>query len=188
MKNTQKKLKPKLFRYLSKGEIKNPNWFLKGMVHGWGINWSENFNYLINSSIYPAMRSNQAFEYGFIFDHLGKMVEMAYVILKKCSLKPYSKDCLFQHTCKESFVAEVDCNIILNKKFLCDFFGFKTLKEWQKTLQDILLLRILEEHTDDDSGFDEYMPIRELLVKLPKVLHEIHNRGGLQYCLPDKSE
>lgn len=189
MKNTQKKLKPKHFRYLSKEEIKDPDRFLKATVHQWGLNWSENFNYLINSSIYPPMRSNQGFEYGFMHQHLGQMIEMGYVILIKCKLDPTPKDRLFQYNCRELFVADIENRWVCIEKSLCDFFGFKTLKGWYRVLHDLSLARDIRSATKEETYFDlEYIPIRESLVRLPKVLHEIYNRGGLQYCLPDKNE
>lgn len=187
MKNTQKKLKPKHFRYLSKKEIRDPDGFLKATVHQWGLNWAENFNYLINSSIYPPMRSNQGFEYGFMHLHLGQMIEMGYVILVKCKLDPTPKDRLFQYNCRELFVADIEDRWIFIEKSLCDFFGFKTLKEWYQVLHELSLSKDIRQATKEETYFDlEYIPIRELLVKLPKVLHEIHKRGGIQHCLPNE--
>ena len=183
MKNTQKKLKAKHFRYLSKEYVKDPDRFLKEVVQQWGLNWSSNFNYLITSSIYPPMRTNTAFEYGFMHHQLGQMIEIAYVILKKSALKPTPSDRLFQYSCKEIFEAEIEKNRIFPEKALRTFFGFKNLNEWLAVLDDLLRRRDYSEDNMDELPLDlEYIPVRELLVKLPQALQEIYDRGGVQEC------
>lgn len=180
MKNTQKKLKAKHFRYLSKGYIKDPHRFLKEIVHQWGLNWSNNFSHLINSSLYPPMRTDLAFDYGFTHTHLGQMIEVAYVIFKKSALKPIPGDRLFQYSCMEMFEAEVEEDKIFPEKALRTFFGFKSLKEWFSVLNDLLRRRDYSVDNMHELSVDlEYIPIRELLIKLPKVLQEIYERGGL---------
>lgn len=182
MKNTQKKLKAKHFRYLSKEYVKDPDRFLKEVVQQWGLNWSSNFNYLINSSLYPPMRTSTAFEYGFMHQQLGQMIEVAYVIFKKSALKTVPGDQLFQYSCNEMFEAEIEESKIFPGKALRTFFGFKSVKEWLAVLDDLLRRR--------DYGLDnmeelpvnlEYIPIRELLTKLPKILQEIYDRGGYSF-------
>lgn len=187
MKNTQKKLKAKHFRYLSEEYVKHPDRFLKEIVHQWGLNWSENFNLLINSSFYPPMRADMELDHGFIHTHLGQMIEAGFVILKKCNLEPLPKDDLFQYSCKKEFEMEIEENGIFPEKALRTFFGFKTLKEWMSVLDDLLMHRDYTVATMNQIQLElDYIPIRELLVKLPKVLQEIYDRGGLHYCLPAK--
>jgi len=182
----KKNLKAKNFRYLSKEYRKNPNRFLKEIVHQWGFNWSGNINYLINSCIYPPMRIAD-FEYGFMHKHLGQMVEVAYIIFTECNLKPSPKDGVFQYATTEVFIAEVEDDVIFPRKKLQNFFGFKTLAEWHAVLDDLQMSRDVTEMTMGSSFFGvECLAIREFLVTLPKVLQEIHDRGGLQYTLPDK--
>lgn len=185
MKNTQKKLKAKHFRYLSKEYVKDPDRFLKEVVHQWGLNWSNNFNYLINSSIYPPMRIDTAFEYGFMHHCLGQMIEVGFVILVKCNLKPMAKQNMFQYSCRKVVRDEIEKGIIFPEKTLCAFYGFKSVKEWLAVLNDLLRRRDYGENNMEELPLDlEYVPIREFLLKLPVVLHEIYQRGGLQLCLP----
>lgn len=184
MKNTQKKLKAKHFRYLSREYVKDPDRFLKEVVHQWGLDWSNNFNYLINSSIYPPMRTDLAFEYGFVYNHLAQMLEVAYVIFKKCELRPIQSDRLFHYSCQEMFDAEIEGGRIFPEKALRTFFGFKNLKQWWMVLDDLLQYRVCGASDMDGIQLDsEYIAVREFLVKLPKVLREIYDRGGLQFCL-----
>lgn len=180
MKNTQKKLKAKHFRYLSKEYVKDPNRFLKEIVEQWGLNWSSNFNYLINSSLYPPMRTNTAFEYWFMHDHLGQMIEAGFVILKKYGLKPMIKEDVFQFNDKEVFDAEIEAGHIFPAKSLCAFYGFKSRKEWLAVLDDFFQRRDYTEDNMEELPLDhDYIAIREFLVKLPLVLSEIYKRGGV---------
>lgn len=184
MKNTQKKLKTKHFRYLSKEYAKNPNLFLKEVVYQWGIDWSTHINYFINSCIYPPMRTKHFFEYGFIHVHLGQMIEIGYVVMIQCNWKPVPKSEVFQYRCTEIFTAEIEDNIVFPSIILRDFFSFKTLQEWYKVLDELQLSRDLTIANSKEVHFGiDYIPVRELLVKLPKALLEIHNRGGLQRFL-----
>lgn len=188
MKSTQKKLKAKHFRYLSKEYVQDPDRFLREVVHLWGLNWSNNFNYLINSSIYPPMRSETTFDYGFVQVHIGQMIEVAHVIMKRCGFQPTCKGRIFQYSCKE-MLAVIEEDRIFPEKIICDFFGFKTLQEWLFVLNDFLTQ---QDYTVSDIHQIqlslEYVPKRELLVKLPRALQEIYDRGGLKHCLPDTTE
>ncbi|TJZ61250.1 hypothetical protein FAZ15_08610 [Sphingobacterium olei] len=184
MKNTQKKLKAKHFRYLSKEHIKNPDSFLSEIVHQWGLNWSSNFNYLINSSLYPPMRIALDYNYGFIFMQMKQMIEIAFVIIEKCQIDPTSKDKLFQHLGKETFEAEIEDQIILPTKLLSDFCGYKSLKDWYEVTDNLLLARDITDTEEAILDFNvEYIAIRDLLVKLPQALLHIHNKGGIQHYI-----
>ena len=185
MKNTQKKLKAKHFRYLSREYVKDPDRFLKEVVHQWGLDWSNNFNYLINSSIYPPMRMDTAFEYGFMHHCLGQMIEVGFVILVKCNLKSMAKENAFQYSCQKMFDVEIEEGEIFLEKILTAIYGFKSVKEWLAVLDDLLRRRDYDVDSMEELPLDqEYIPIREFLLKLPVVLHEIYQRGGLQLCLP----
>ncbi len=180
MKNTQKKLKAKHFRYLSKRYVNNPDRFLREIVQQWGVNWSSNFNYLINSSLYPPMRTSTTFEYGFIYNHLAQMIEVGFVILRKYKLKPMAKADVFQYNCQEIFDAEIEDSSAFPAKSLCAFYGFKSRKEWLAVLDDLLQRRDYTEENMKELPLDhDYIAIREFLVKLPLVLSEIYKRGGV---------
>ncbi len=184
MKNTQKKLKAKHFRYLSKEYVKDPDRFLKEVVHQWGLNWSNNFNYLINSSLYPPMRNSFDYSYGFIFTHMRQMVEIAFVISTKCNISPVPKEHLFQRLGKEIFQAEIEDEIILPTNLLSDICGYKTLKEWYDAIDGLLLAKDMTNTDDTSSCFNlEYIAIRELLVRLPQVLLHVYEKGGIKYYL-----
>lgn len=180
MKNTQKKLKAKHFRYLSKRYVNDPDRFLKEIVQQWGVNWSSNFNYLINSSLYPPMRTGTTFEYGFMYNHLAQMIEVGFVILRKYKLKPMAKEDVFQYNCKEVFDAEIEDSSVFPGKSLRAFYGFKSRKEWLAVLDDLLQRRDYTEDNMKELPLDhDYIAIREFLVKLPLILSEIYKRGGL---------
>lgn len=183
----KKKLKTKHFRYLSKGYRKNPNRFLKEVVQQWGVNWSNNINHLVNSCIYPPMRTSY-FDYGFMHLHLGQMIEVAYIIFKECQLEPADEEQVFAFHCKSVFSAEIEDEIIFPEKKLRSFFGFKSLREWYAVLDDLTVNRDLRDHVAAAECFEGGgLAIRELLVELPRVLMEIHQRGGLQHALPERA-
>lgn len=180
MKNTQKKLKAKHFRYLSKRYIKNPDLFLEEVLHQSGLNWSSNFNYMINSCFYPPMRTSTTFEFGYIYIHLAQMIEIGVVFLEQYNLEPMDKDDVFQYQCLEIFNAEVEDARIFPTKSLRAFYGFKSLKEWYNVLDNLLLYKDYgKDNMEQIQLYLEYIPIREFLVKLPLVLSEIYKRGGL---------
>lgn len=183
MKFTKKKLKSKHFRYLSARYVTHPDAFLKEVVLQWGINWTGYFSYFINSSLYPPMRMRSLadFNYGFILLHMAQMTEIAYVILAKCQIRPTAKEELFQHRVKETFEAELQDQVIFPTMLLSDFCGYKTLEGWYKVFEALLLARDITDVREATESFDlEYVPIRELLVKLPLALRQIYDRGGIE--------
>ena len=174
--------KVKNFRYLGKSDVKNPNVFLHAVVQCWGLNWSKNFNFLVNSSLYPPLRDPD-FEYNFTQHHLGQMVEMAYIILRQCGLQPLpdyrplaGHNRLFETGSSEAIDPE---------KTIQYFFGFKKLDQWYEVLCELQLSRDIT-----NIGWDhiplgpECLLIRDLLTDLPLALLEIHKRGGMQHRIP----
>lgn len=115
MKNTQKKLKAKHFRHLSKEYVEDPDRFLKEVVHKWGLNWANNFNYLINSSLYPPMRNSFDYSHGFILTLMRQTVEITFVIGEKCNIIPVPQERLFQRVDKEIFKAEIEDDYLTDK-------------------------------------------------------------------------
>ncbi|WP_293942097.1 MULTISPECIES: hypothetical protein [unclassified Sphingobacterium] len=194
MKNTQKKLKAKHFRYLSREYIDDPLKYLEDFfVHETEIDyWLRDLNILINvaanAQLNPPVQANN-----YNVKQLIEQVEIAYVIFKKCNIQllenpldffankadywNYVRDGVFTSNDIESPVDNIG-----------RFFSYQTLKQWYKTL-DNLWIKI----GDSDDEFlgnraNEILAVRELIQRLAISLHKIYEHKTLPDNIANNQE
>lgn len=189
MKNTQKKLKAKHFRYLSKEYIEDPLIYLKEFfeqetyVHY----FVKDINLLINAASNVKMNSPHSHS-GHNTKKLIELVELAYVIFKKCHLKKL-KNPLDFFKCDSDYWNYVsgEClsvnDIESPEDEISRFFSHQSLGQWYETLDEIWI------NIGDRNGeflgsvSKEILATRELLQRLAISLHKIYENKSL----PDNS-
>jgi hypothetical protein len=191
MKNTQKKLKAKHFRYLSKDIIKNPMIYVRNFyryetsLH----TWLKNIDLLVNAGTYPEMASPDFFESGFHCKQLIQHVEVAYVIYHQCKV-PNQKHPLSLFGNKEdyhnyvfrweyTFNGKADPTDALSK-----FFSFQSLNEWYTTLDDLWMYMTIRKSSYYDKFGDKILAIKELLLRLAYAMYTIYEDEGLSISVP----
>lgn len=188
MKNTQKKLKEKHFRYLSKENIENPMGYLNNFYKTETdlANWLDDLNALVNASFCAKMKGAHTQSNGYHCKKLIEQVEFAYSIFIRCNLKKKKGELNFQ---------PVDYRQLqpLNKQkptntelwifeTLRLFFTFQDLKGWYKTLDRIWvnlidMTDIIEEY--ERIGEDRLVIIKELFTRLAIALDLIYENGEM---------
>lgn len=201
MKNTQKKLKAKHFRYLTKEIIDNPmdylDYFFEREIDY--EQWKNEIRLIILSSCYPEMISRKIYVNGsFYCKELIKQVEMAYVIFFQIGIKRQKKESLrlfkyrrgyFNYTNNKLIYEEVEDPYYQ----LGLFFSYMTLAEWYETLDDIWLYMTMGDNAYDDRFGDRIIIIQELLLRIAFALHSIHLNRGMElpippYCYVNRNE
>jgi len=194
MKNTQKKLKAKHFRYLSKEYIDDPLKYLEEFfVLETGIDyWLRDLNILINvatnAQLNPPVQANN-----YNVKLLIKQVEIAYVIFKKCNLKKLKNPLAF-FKCDSDYWNYVRAGVFTNNDIespvdnIGRFFSYQTLKQWYETL-DNLWVKI----GDSDDEFlgnraNDVLAVRELLQRLAISLHKIYENKSLPDSIANNQE
>lgn len=191
MKNTQKKLKAKQFRYLSKKNIKNPMVYIRDFFQQQTdiINWQNDINLFVITGAYPAMSTGGYPENGYNCHQMIKQIEIAYVIFKQCGL-PKHKDPLTLFDTRNdyfnySYGLELTCN---NKRSPYDlirkFFSYQPLQKWYKTMDDLMEQLTLKRSIGNEHFGDKIVVIREFLIRLAYALYYIYEHGGISIPLP----
>ena len=185
MKNTQKKLNAKHFRYLSKTDIDDPMVYLNDFFENEICieYWPHQIGLVINAAANEEMNS-EWIEAGFYVKRLIKQVELAYVIFKKCEIQYQEKPLNFLKCIRDYWnyvsgsgltVDEVD----LPADTISRFFSYQSLRDWYGTLDD-LWETICNRNGDFlcNEG-NEILAVRELLKRLAIALHRIYQNGVL---------
>lgn len=188
MKNTQKKLKAKHFRYLSKENIENPTSYINNF-YGSETNlasWLDDLNTMVNASFCAKMKGAHQQWNGYHCKKLIEQVEFAYSIFvrydlkkKKGRLKIHPVDYRQLHSPNNQKHANAEQWILETVRL---FFSFQNLKGWYKTLDRIWvnlidMSDIIEEH--ERIGEDRLVIIKELFTRLAIALDLIHEIGEL---------
>lgn len=191
MKNTQKKLKAKHFRYLSKKNIKNPMVYIRDFFQQQTdiVNWQNDINLFVTTGAYPAMSTGGYSENGYNCHQMIKQMEIAYVIFKQCELPKHKNPLTLFDTRKDyfnySYGPEFTCN---NKKSPYDlirkFFSFQPLQKWYKTMDDLMEQLTLKRSIGNEHFGDKIVVIREFLICLAYALYYIYEHGGISIPLP----
>ncbi|KKX51042.1 MULTISPECIES: hypothetical protein [Sphingobacterium] len=191
MKNTQKKLKAKHFRYLSKKNIKNPMIYIRDFFQQQTdiINWQKDINLFVTTGAYPAMSTGGYPENGYNCHQMIKQMEIAYVIFKQCGLPKHKNPLTLFDTRKDyfnySYGPEFTCN---NKKSPYDlirkFFSYQPLQKWYKTMDGLMEQLTLKRSIGDEHFGDKIVVIREFLIRLAYALYYIYEHGGITIPLP----
>lgn len=191
MKNTQKKLKAKHFRYLSRDVIKNPMTYLREFYGSQTTlsEWLNQINLMINLAAFPDIARSAHAENGYECKRLIEQIEIAYVLFRQCNLNKQKHPLHLFPTRSDHY------NYIIDSRYTKDdqvnpadaisiFFSFQPLKEWYNTMDDIWMYISPPRSTDYNKFGDKIVAIKELLFRLADALHNIYQQEGLHISLP----
>lgn len=181
MKNTQKKLKAKHFRYLSKGIIKNPKEYLDYFfeIEIPFEEWKKEIILIVISSCYPKMLPRKVYVDGSLYcKELIMQVEMAYVIFVQSGVQKQKKEALSFFKCDRDYFNYIDNKITYNEAEdpyyqLALFFSYMSLAEWYKILDDFWLYMAMDKNDGNNRFGDRIIVIQELLLRLTNALYNI---------------
>lgn len=186
MKNTQKKLKAKHFRYLSRKEIKDPLSYLK--YHFVDVTtialWSRDVTALLQSSIDKRL-TLKGYPYVSIGQDLIKHVEIAYVIYVNCRIKHLSQDCMKVNSNlsrRNHFEKE---RLYRPEEILYLFFSFQPLQRWREEI-DWMTHKAFADWTGykyepEKNSMIHYVYITELIY----ALYQIYEEDGVELEFPE---
>jgi hypothetical protein len=194
MKNTQKKLKAKHFRYLSQDYIDNPMQYLDDFfVQETYIHYLlMDINLLINAA--SSVKMNYPYSNsGYNTKKLITLVEIAYVIFKKCELKKLKKP-LSLIQCDSDYWNYVSGERLTVNDIesptdgISRFFSHQSLRQWYETL-DAIWINISDRNGEflGNEG-EEILSARELLQRLALSLHKIHESKMLPHNVVQNQE
>lgn len=191
MKNTQKKLKAKHFRYLSKDIIKNPMIYLREYFwnHTNIFYWQNDINLFVTCGAYPTMSNGDDTENGFHCKKMIQQIEVAYVIFKQCGLPKHrnplqlfdKREDYYNYTHDFEFTSHGKRN---PHELISKFFSFQTLRKWYETMDELMQQLTLKKANDHDQFGDKIVAIRELLIRLAYALYYIYEDQGLILPVP----
>ncbi|WP_286779059.1 MULTISPECIES: hypothetical protein [Sphingobacterium] len=143
MKNTQKKLKAKHFRYLTQEHIDDPMKYLIGFFESETSirDWLADLNTLINAASNAKMNPPRS-STGYLTRKLIEQVELAYVIFRKCKLKTIEQPLKFNKGVSDYWnqLLAIDSsasNIDTAADSISRFFSYESLQQWYSILDDL---------------------------------------------------
>jgi len=180
MKNTQKKLKAKHFRYLTQEYIDDPMKYLIGFfesetsIHDWLADLNTLINAASNAKMNPPRSST-----GYLTRKLIEQVELAYVIFRKFKLQKIEHPLKFNKGVSNYWnqLLAIDSsasNIDTAADSISRFFSYESLQQWYSILDDLWISL-----GDRDNGFlgnngHEILAVKELLLRLAAALGKIY--------------
>ena len=184
MKNTQKKLKAKHFRYLSKREIKDPLSYLDELYRNQTdfISFRKEVDLFLQSGLDPRLRI-EGMEYCYAAQLFIKQVELAYVFYVNGGI--YLRD---RAKIKIRSAADLYCylgNTAPSPYWaIQQFFKLMSLNRWREEIDHMacvasisLKTRFLESHGDS-------LMIYTLGVQLVDALYQIYEEDGVELEFP----
>jgi hypothetical protein len=180
MKNTQKKLKAKHFRYLSQEYIDDPmKYLIEFFENETSISdWLADLNTLINAASNAKMNPPRS-STGYLTRKLIEQVELAYVIFRKCKLKTIEQPLKFNKGVSDYWnqLLAIDSsasNIDTAADSISRFFSYESLQQWYSILDDLWISL-----GDRDNGFlgnngHEILAVKEFLLRLAASLGKIY--------------
>jgi len=191
MKNTQKKLKAKQFRYLSKDIVKNPMVYIRNFYRYETniINWMNHINLFVQAGCYPEMADTRHAENGFHCRQMIEQVEVAYVIFKQCGIPRQANPLQFFGQREDHFNYILDMEYTWNGKknpydMLSKFFSYQSLDRWYETMDDLEMYMSTKETSNYDKFGDKILAIKELLIRLAFALYYIYKDEHLLIPAP----
>jgi len=187
MKNTQKKLKAKHFRYLSQEHIDDPMKYLIEFFESETSirDWLADLNMLINAASNVKMNPPRS-STGYLTKKLIEQVELAYVIFRKCKLKTIEHPLKFNRDASDywNHILSTDpwaSNIDTAADSIIRFFSYESLQQWYSILDDLWISL-----GDRDNGFlgnngHEILAVKEFLLRMAASLGKIYENK----ILPD---
>ncbi|MND74544.1 hypothetical protein D3C87_1117620 [compost metagenome] len=194
MKNTQKKLKAKHFRYLSKEYIEDPLKYLEDFYeqetyHHYFV---MEINLLINAASNVKMNCPNS-SLGYNTKKLITFVEIAYVIFKKCNLKKLKNPLNFIQCVSDYWnYVSGECfsvnDIESPEDEISRFFSHQSLGQWYETLDEIWIN--ISDRNGDFLGNEgnNILAVRELLQRLAISLHKIYENKSLPDIIANNQE
>ncbi|WP_270088721.1 hypothetical protein [Sphingobacterium sp. SYP-B4668] len=191
MKNTQKKLKAKHFRYLSKDIIKNPMIYIRNFYRYKTdiTNWRNHINLFVQAGGYPEMANTRHAENGFQCKQMIEQIEVAYVIFKQCRIpkQAYPLQFVAQREDYSNYILHTeytrngkrDVQDIISK-----FFSYQSLDKWYRTMDELMTNMSKRESDNYDKFGDKILAIKELLIRLAFALHYIYEDEHLLVLVP----
>ncbi|MDR2284728.1 MAG: hypothetical protein LBE37_16050 [Sphingobacterium sp.] len=197
MKNTQKKLKEKYFRYLNQEDIDDPMGYLNNFYCGdlKLEHWLTDINTLLSTSVNIEMKSPIPIGIGKTIKCLIEQVEFGYLIFKKLKLKKQAHPLDFYKSKVDLENFKNNNTITLDGKeayldTISKFFSYLNLKDWLSTL-DILWINLTEREKTikgfDSIGEDRIVAYQELLKRLAISLYRIYENGEFPEYSANKS-
>lgn len=191
MKNTQKKLKAKNFRYLNEDIIKNPMIYIDDFFkHETQINyWQNDINLFVNVGAYPSITSCSFTEHGYYCQQMIKQIEVAYVIFKQCRI-PKQKNPLQFFAKRKDYYNYANnfeftrCGKKDGYDLISKFFSFQSISKWYETMDDLMQQLTLQKANKYNIFGDEIVVIRELLIRLAYALYYIYENKSLLIPVP----
>lgn len=186
MRKTEKKLKAKHFRYLSKENIENPMCYINNLYKSVTnlASWLDDLNALVNASFCAKMKGAHQQWNGYHCKTLIEQVEFAYSIFVRYNLKKKKGNLNF-HPVDYRQISSLDHQSLpKTEKWFFEtlrlFFSFQDLKGWYETLDRIWVNLIdmsdpIEEY--ERIGEDRLVIIKELFTRLAIALDLIHEIG-----------
>ena len=194
MKNTQKKLKAKHFRYLSKEYIEDPLKYLEDFYeqetyHHYFV---MEINLLINAASNVKMNCPNS-SLGYNTKKLITFVEIAYVIFEKCNLKKLKNPLNFIQCVSDYWnYVSGECfsvnDIESPEDEISRFFSHQSLGQWYETLDEIWIN--ISDRNGDFLGNEgnNILAVRELLQRLAISLHKIYENKSLPDSIANNQE
>lgn len=186
MKNTQKKLKSKHFRYLSKDIIKNPLRYIEDYYTKQTsiLSWAHEINLFVNAGAYPEMACAHVTENGFHCREMIQQIEIAYVIFIQFSI-PIQTNPLHFFASKQDYYNYCSQNeyTLDGKKDPLDmigkFFSFYSLQQWYDILDNLMMYMTNTDSNTYDKFGDKIVAIKEQLIRLAFALYYLSGEVNL---------
>ncbi|TDQ75427.1 hypothetical protein [Sphingobacterium yanglingense] len=191
MKNTQKKLKAKQFRYLNKDTVKNPMIYIHNFYRYETnvIYWMNNINLFIQAGCLPEMADRAHAETGFHCKQMIEQIEIAYVIFKQCHIPKQKNPLQFVAQREDHFNYTHNLEYTWKGKrapydTISKFFSYQSLNKWYTTMDDLMIYMSTKESSYYDKFGDKILAIKELLIRLAFALYYIYEDKHLQISVP----
>jgi len=194
MKNTQKKLKAKHFRYLTQEYIDDPMKYLIEFFESETSipDWLADLNMLINAASNAKMNPPCS-SIGYLTKKLIEQVELAYVIFRKCKLKTIEQPLKFNkgvsdHWSQLLATGSSARNIDTAADSISRFFSYESLQQWYDILDELWISL-----GDRDNGFlgnngHEILAVKEFLLRLAASLGKIYENKILPDYVKENQE
>lgn len=191
MKNTQKKLKAKHFRYLSKDVVKNPMIYIRDFYRYETniICWMNSIQLFVNAAAFPEMADRSFAENGYHLKQMIKQIEAAYVIFHQCQLPIQDAPLNFFATKGDYHNYLFRMEHTVNGKLapadtISKFFSYQSLQKWYETMEDIMHYLTVPDSGNYEYFGDQIIVIREMLIRLAFALSYIYENEGLSLTVP----
>lgn len=191
MKNTQKKLKAKHFRYLSKDYVKNPMNYIRNFYRYETdiFSWMNNITLFVQAGCYPDMADRAHAETGFHCKWMIEQIEAAYVIFKQCRIRKQKYPLQLVADRKDYINYSAHLEYTWKGKrdpydMLSKFFSYQCLNKWYETMDDLMIYMTTKESSYYDKFGDKILAIKEFLIRLAFALYYIYEDEHMLIPVP----